>query len=166
MKSKEIAFCEEFLVDLAPKQAAIRAGYAESYAREAHEWLKEGAPREKRVVRMRVEEMLAARSARVGVNADRVVRELARLAFADITDVVDTNWATVKPDATKDDTAVIASIKIKSGDDFIEREVKLCDKVKALELLGKHLGMYTDRVVLTDDRPTIVDNIPGGEGNG
>ena len=43
------------------------------------------------------------------------------------------------------DLAAIQSIKVKSfGEDGLEHEVKLADKLRALDLLGKHLGMYKD----------------------
>lgn len=36
-------------------------------------------------------------------------------------------------------------VKVKSfGEDGLEHEVKLADKLRALDLLGKHLGMYKD----------------------
>jgi phage terminase small subunit len=154
-------FCQEWLIDLNQKQAYIRTGYSPKNAESGASALCANPK-----VRARMDELLAERSKRTGVTADRVVRELARLAFADITDVVDTDNAVVKPGANKDDRATIASVKVKSGADYTEREVKLHDKNKALEMLGKHLGMFTDRMVLVDDRPTIVDDIPGGGGHG
>jgi len=154
-------FCQEWLIDLNQKQAYIRAGYSTKNAEGGASALCANPK-----VRARMDELIAERSKRTGVTADRVVRELARLAFADITDVVDTAFATVRTGAARDDTAAIASIKVKSGEDFTEREVKIHDKNKSLETLAKHLGMLTDRVAIVDDRPTIVDNIPGGGGNG
>jgi len=165
--AREDCFVEEYLIDLNPTQAALRAGYSPATAKEAYRWIKEGDSREKPRLRARIEMAMAERSRRTGVTADRVVRELARLAFADITEVVDTKHATVKSDAAKDDRAAIASVKIKTGADYTEREVKLHDKTKALEMLGRHLGMFVDRVAITDDRPVIVDDIPaGGEASG
>ena len=71
--------------------------------------------------------------------------------------MIDLNTAEVKPDASKDDLAAIAGMKVKyvPHKDFdedgepiieqaIEREVKLCDKLKALEMCGRHLGMFKD----------------------
>ena len=51
----------------------------------------------------------------------------------------------MKLDASRDDLAAIQSIKVKSfGEDGLEHEVKLADKLRALDLLGKHPGMYKD----------------------
>ncbi len=93
-------------------------------------------------VRARIDELMAERSSRTGVTADRVVRELARIAFLDPTRLANVNSATIKDDATEDDRAAISSVKVKSGEDFTEREIKFVDKTKALELLGRHLGMF------------------------
>lgn len=166
LSERDKRFADEYLIDLNPVQASIRAGYSPATAKDAYRWLKENDDREKPGLRARIDAALAERSKRTGVTADRVVRELGRIAFGDLTDVVDVERATVKWNATRDDTAIIASVKVKSGEDFTEREVKGWDKLKALELLGRHLGMFADKLILTDDRPTIVDNIPGGEADG
>lgn len=135
---KQELFCQEYLLDLNATQAYIRAGYspveAESNASRMNANDK---------VRARIDELLAARSARVGINQDRVVRELARIAFLDPTRLANMNNATVNDEATEDDRAAIASVKVKSGQDFTEREIKFADKLKALELIGKHMGMFS-----------------------
>ena len=48
-----------------------------------------------------------------------------------------------------------------------EMEVKTNDKLKALELLGRHLGMFTDKLQLNAPSvPVILDHIPEGDANG
>ena len=134
---KHELFCQEYLVDLNATQAYIRTGYSAKNADNCASTLL-GNPK----VRARVNELLAARSARVGINQDRVIRELARIAFLDPTKVVYLDEATVRSDASEDDRAAIASVKVKSGEDFTEREIKFADKIKALDLIGRHLGMF------------------------
>ena len=69
----------------------------------------------------------------------------AKAIFASSSDLIDPETASVKLDASRDDLAAIQSIKVKSfGEDGLEHEVKLADKLRALDLLGKHLGMYKD----------------------
>ena len=143
MTKKQQLFCEEYLIDLNATQAAIRAGYKpESAGSVGSENLK------KPEIRARIDKAMAERSKRTGVNADRVVRELARVAFVNASDVIDMNKATVLNDASRDDTAAIASVKVKvipgETGDGVEREIRLADKLKALELCGKHLGMFKD----------------------
>ena len=145
LTKKNEVFCEEYLIDLNATQAAIRAGYSvESAGSIGSELLK------KPEIRARIEKAMAERSKRTGINADRVLRELGRIAFVDPSDVIDLDTAEVKPDASKDDLAAIAGMKVfdENGDPIIEqaieREVRLCDKLKALEMCGRHLGMFKD----------------------
>ena len=86
------------------------------------------------------------------------------MAFVDPTRVIDTETGAVRADISDDDRAAIAAVRVKSGDMFDEREVRMADKLKALELLGRHLNMFTDNVSLTVDVPQIVDIDGGGEG--
>lgn len=156
---KMAAFVEEYPVDLNQTQAAIRAGYAPKYAAQIASELM-GKP----AVRDAIAVTMAERSKRTGVAADRVVRELARVAFVNAADVISMKDATIREDANVDDLAAIASVKVKQmyGDvEGIEREVKLYDKLKALELLGKHLGMFTDKLTISGELPVkIVDDVP------
>ena len=91
---------------------------------------------------------MAERSKRTGINADRILLELGKIAFVNAIDVINMNDATVLNDASRDDTAAIASVKVKvipgETGDGVEREIRLADKLKALELCGKHLGMFKD----------------------
>ena len=110
----------------------------------------------------RIEELIAERSARTGINQDRVIRELARIGFIDPTKLMDMGTAAILDSATEDDLAAISSVKVKSGENWVEREVRLADKLLALELLGKHLGMFQDNLSIIGDLPRIVNNVPRG----
>ncbi len=158
LTKKQQLFVDEYLIDLNATQAAIRAGYSTASARQiADENLS------KPDIKNSIEKALAERSKRTGVNADRIIRELAKLAFINPTDVINMDEATVRGDANRDDTAAISSVKVKTipteDGNITEREVKTYDKIKALELLGKHIGMFSDRlkvegaipIVITDD---------------
>lgn len=102
---------------------------------------------------------MAERSRRTGVNQDRVVLELAKIAFIKMTDVVDTEGRILE-DAKAEDLACIESIKYKRSDTETgtseEREVKIASKLKALELLGKHLGMWKDKLEVSGELDTVV----------
>jgi phage terminase small subunit len=136
------------LIDLNATQAAIRAGYSTDTAKEI------GSENlTKPNIRAYIDKEIAERSKRTGINQDRVIRELARIAFVNANDVINIDEATLKDNATEDDTAAIASVKVKTiptkDGEGVEREIKLTDKLKALELLGKHLGMFKDKVELS-----------------
>ena len=113
------------------------------------------------MVQREIERLKAERSRRTGITADRVLQELARIGFVNPLDVIDPSDAAVLRSANADDVAAIASVKFKvipgkNGEDGFEREVRLHDKVKALELMGKHLGMFTDKFDLTGNVPVII----------
>lgn len=116
-------------------------------------------------IRAQIDRAMAERSKRTGVNAERVVQELAKIVFVNAAEVIDPKTATVKEDALPEDTAAIQSVKVKTfGEDGLEREIKMADKLKALELLGKHLGMFKDRIELSgglDTEKSKLDDLIG-----
>lgn len=160
LTNKQKRFIEEYLIDLNATQAAIRAGYSPDTAKDI------GCENlAKPNIKNEIDKAIAERSRRTGINQDRVLREIAKIAFVNPSDVINFNQATVKENASDDDLAVISGVKIKSipTDDgnIQEREVKLYDKLKALDMLGKHLGMFTDKVELKGDMGVkIIDDIP------
>ena len=160
LTNKQKRFIEEYLIDLNATQASIRAGYSPETAKEI------GCENlTKPNIKNEIDKAIAERSRRTGINQDRVLREIAKIAFVNPSDVINFNQATVKENASDDDLAVISGVKIKSipTDDgnIQEREVKLYDKLKALDMLGKHLGMFTDKIELKGDMGVkIIDDIP------
>jgi phage terminase small subunit len=161
MRDQEKLFCDEYLIDLNAFRAALRAGYRRATAKNASAWIEPENP-SKPALRAYIDAEMAKRARRTGVSADRVVRELARVAFGDATRVFDARTGKLLEDIAEDDRAMIAGVRVKCGDDFEEREVKLYDRVKALELLGRHLGMFDESVnVNIPQMPKIVANPDG-----
>lgn len=155
MTKKQKRFVEEYLIDLNATQAAIRAGYSPDTAQQM------GSENlSKPVIKNAIDKAIAERCRRTGINQDRVIQEIAKLAFLNPIDVIDMDEATIKGEANRDDTACIASVKVKviPGEDgnITEREVKTYDKLKALELLGKHLGMFTDKLKMEGNVPVVI----------
>lgn len=160
MTEKQKRFVEEYLIDLNATQAAIRAGYSVKTANE------QGAQNlAKLSIKEEISKAMAERSKRTGINQDRVIEELAKIAFINANDLINPTDASVRENASKEDLACIQSVKVKQSfsdkGDITEREVKLNDKMKALELLGKHLGMWKDKVELSglDEEKSKLDNI-------
>lgn len=147
-------FVDEYLIDLNGTQAAIRAGYSVKTAQEQASRLLSNV-----MVQEAISKKMAERSKRTGVNQDRVVLELAKIAFVRMTDVVDSNGR-IRSDASDDDLACIESVKYKHSDTdsgySVEREVKIGSKLKALELLGKHLGMWNDKLDVNVTAPIVI----------
>ena len=153
LTKKQQLFVDEFLIDLNGTQAAIRAGYSPDTAREiASENLT------KPNISTAIEKAMAERSRRTGINQDRVLEEIAKIAFVNIADIAD-QGGRLKVDATREDTAAIQSIKTKvTTNDFgetVEHEIKIGDKLKALELVGKHLGTFSDKLKLEGAIPVM-----------
>ena len=165
LTEKQKRFCDEYLIDLNATQSAIRAGYSKRTANE------QGARLLAKVsVQEYIETRKKDREKRVEVTQDRVIEELSYIAFAKASDyarviekdamvevegkmipVVDdegnlVKYRTVEPilteELTEEQKRAIAVIK-KGRDGF---EIKPYDKTRALELLGKHLGMFEEKI--------------------
>lgn len=142
LTQRQRCFVQEYLVDLNATRAAIRAGYSEKTAsRIGPELL--GKP----CISAEISAAMALREARTAITQDKVLAELAAVAFSNGTDFAkvteqDGIVEFVPTDQlTPEKKRAVASIKQgKFG-----TEVSTYDKIKALELLGKHLGMFSDR---------------------
>ncbi|RAK21128.1 phage terminase small subunit [Anoxybacillus vitaminiphilus] len=161
LTEKQKRFVEEYLIDLNGTQAAIRAGYSPKTAAEQASRLLKNVK-----VRAYIDERMAELSKRTGVNQERVLRELARIAFVNAPDLIDMTNATIREDATIDDTATIASVKVKiiptENGQGVEREIRLADKIRALDLLGKRFAMWTERQQIDANFGIqIIDDIGG-----
>ena len=154
LTEKQQRFVDEYLIDLNATQAAIRAGYSVKTANE------QGSQNlAKLSIQQAIAEQMAERSKRTGINQDRVVLELAKIALVNMTDIVDSQGR-IKSDASPDDLACIESVKYKESESdtgsSVEREVKIASKLKALELLGKHLGMWNDKLDVNITQPIVI----------
>ena len=98
MTDKQARFCEEYMVDLNATQAAIRAGYSPASAKTVGPRLLENVGVQKLIAQLQAEQ-----SRRTGVSTDRVVRELAKIAFVNAADLIDPKTASLKSDASHDD---------------------------------------------------------------
>lgn len=154
LTAKQQLFIDEYLIDLNATQAAIRAGYSAKTADVQGSRMLANVK-----VQQAISERMAERSKRTGINQDRVVLELAKIAFVKMPDLVDSQGR-IKDSATDDDLACIESIKYKSSESetgsSVEREVKISPKLKALELLGKHLGMWNDKLDVNVKLPIVI----------
>lgn len=141
LNEKQKRFVAEYLVDLNATQAAIRTGYSPKTAYSMGQRLLKNVE-----IQNAIQEAMQKRERRTEVTQDRVIAELAAIGFAKATDYAEIEgpMVTIKPtaDLTPEQAAAVAGIE--QGNFGIK--VKLYDKVRALELLGKHLGMFADKV--------------------
>ena len=152
-------FVEEYLRDLNATQAAIRSGYSVRTANEQGARLLANDSVADAVARAKAE-----RSARLGLTQDRVLQELAAVAFARMPDFAewgDDGQINLKPSdgLTEDQAAAVAQVtetekfikSVDKGEQLMSRErsIKLHDKLAALKLLGQHIGMFAERHTVT-----------------
>ncbi|MGK4923153.1 terminase small subunit [Bordetella hinzii] len=160
LTDKQRRFVDEYLVDLNATQAAIRAGYSEKTAYSiGNENLS------KPEIAEAIQAAQAERAKRTEITQDMVLRELAKIGFSDIRKIV--RWgktelrvtdagddegevteayhglALVSADEIDDNTAAAIS-EISEGREGLK--VKLHDKKGALVDIGRHLGMFKDRI--------------------
>ena len=135
---KQERFVDEYLVDLNATAAAKRAGYSEkSASRIAIELLN------KTHVSAAIQARRDKLRGKLEISQEAVLQELASIAFANGTDFVTVTGAGLlcvkaTSEVPKNKLPAIAGIKYSQ----LGIEIKLHDKVRALELLGKHLGVF------------------------
>ena len=155
MTPKQAQFVAEYLVDLNGAQAAIRAGYSEKTARNiASELLA------KPNIQDAIQAEQKARSARTGVTADRVIQELARIAFSDPRKVMEWGPGGVvlreSSELSDDDAATIAEVSETRSESGGSIKAKLWSKPDALEKLARHLGLYAAEKTDVDVKVTEI----------
>lgn len=161
LTDKQQRFVDEYLIDLNGKQAAIRAGYSAATAEVQASRLLSNA---------KVAEAVSARQTviadKLEITQERIAAELAKIGFADIRTLFDDggrlHHITMIPDAV---AAAVQSIEVdtkrtrkaKGDEETSELEaeatlkIKMWDKRAALVDLGKHLGMFTDKLKVSYD---------------
>lgn len=179
MTNKQKAFVDEYLIDLNATRA-YKAVYknvkSDDAARASSSKLLTNAN-----IKAYVEKRMKDREKRTEITQDKVLNELAQIAFANGSDfakvvekplldnagqpIIDSStnepiyYKTVEMALTdelpEEKRKAIAGIKM--GKNGIE--VSTCDKVKALELLGRHLGMFSDKVQLETGEKGVTINI-------
>ena len=135
LRERQKRFIEEYLVDLNATQAAIRAGYSEQTARQI------GSENlSKPVIQEAIAEAQNKRTARTQITQDEVIRRLLENA-----DIASGKKAIVLTQIRKSEDGEIV------GDDVTQFVYEPSSVNKALELLGKHLGMFTNKVEVSGD---------------
>jgi phage terminase small subunit len=147
---KQLKFVAEYLVDLNATKAAIRAGYSRRTASSiGEENLRK--PEIQKEIEKRMDDILEDRA----VMTLRVIRELECIAFSDISHYVEFDNGETRLKPLQDmDTRALASVVmdenvIRKGNDIVKTDnklrVKMHDKIKALELLARYLGILNEK---------------------
>ena len=171
LTAKQEAFIQEYLIDLNATQAAIRAGYSEKTA-EVIGYENLNKPQIKCEISKRMQE----RASRTQITADRVLKEYAKIAFADIKNFL--SYRTEKVHVGNDEEGnplfgykqIIEMVPSDDVDGTMVGEVsinekgvfsfKLHDKKDALDKLSRHLGLFNDKLKIDAEVGVkIVDDI-------
>jgi phage terminase small subunit len=143
LNDKQKRFVDEYLIDLNATQAAIRAGYSAKTAGQiGDENLK------KPEIAIKIAKRMKDREQRTEITQDRVLLEIARLAFNDPRRAFDSSGNLLPIQQWPDEVAAaISSIKVVEqsvdGEAVTQtKEVKFWDKNSAIEKASKHLGLY------------------------
>lgn len=156
LTARQQFFVFEYLKDLNAKQAAIRAGYSARTAEAA-------ASRLLRNVKVSAEIRKAKhqRAQRLRLDGDQVLHEIAVVAFANMYDYVEVdNQGRVRFNfylLNKERSAPIKRFKLNKIKGCIGLE--LLDKLEALKLLGKHLGLFTGKQDVGSQGPLSMANL-------
>lgn len=155
LTDKQTAFVREYLVDLNATQAAIRAGYSVKTA------YRQGADLlQKTSIREAIEKAQAKRARRVEVTQDYVLSNLVEVVERTMQRAPVTNRKGEQ--VTDEEGRAVWTFDAKGAN-------------RALELLGKHLGIFTDKIraeVSGPDGGPVASEIvvrfvePGGEQSG
>ncbi|HEM6735046.1 TPA: terminase small subunit [Citrobacter amalonaticus] len=142
LTDKQEMFCREYLIDLNATQAAIRAGYSAKTAnRTASENLS------KPDIQSRIAELKAKRNEDVSINAQYVLNRLVEIDQMDVLDIL-TSTGDLMPVSlwpkvwrTTLSGLDVVEMSAEGNTAALLKKIKWPDKVKNLELIGKHISV-------------------------
>ncbi len=151
---KQKLFIKEYLIDFNATQSAIRAGYSKKTAGSIGS---ENLSKPEIISALRKE--VGAKIEKIDDLSDKIIQELKKIAFADIKDYLsfDENGVTFHDSNEVDGTVIneVSSVTTSQGSNGkteitrVQHKMKLHDKLKALELLGRYKMLYTDKQINT-----------------
>lgn len=169
LTDKQEMFCREYLIDLNATQAAIRAGYS---AKTANRTASENMS--KPDVQSRIAELKAQRNDLVGINATYVLNRLVEIDQMDVLDIL-TSTGELKsvaewPKVWRTTLSGLEVMEMASEGNTaaLLKKIKWPDKVKNLELLGKHIDVSAFKETVDHKssdgtmtpKPTIIQLLP------
>lgn len=159
LNAKQRRFVDEYLVDLNATQAAIRAGYSAKTAGQIGERLLK-----KVEVQQALTERMKAREKRTEITQDKVLAELAKIGFSDIRKAVKWGDGIAVKDSESGAVEIVNGVALIGSEQIDEAtaasisevsqtaqglKIKMHDKRAALVDIGRHLGMFKDKVEVT-----------------
>lgn len=145
LTDKQKAFCREYLKDFNGTQAAIRAGYSEDTAKEIAS---------QNFTKLNVQDHIQFLADKMNKKTDntieRIILELQLIAFGSLRDVAEWDAGGMSIKNSKDlmdgKDRLVSEVNETRTEKSTNTKIKMHDKLKALELLGRYHKMFTDKV--------------------
>ena len=165
MTDKQKIFCDEYLIDFNESRDE-KVAYPDCKTDAAAR-----ANSSRLLTNDNIQEYLKTKRAELGnkmeITQERVLKEMARIAFGDVRKLYDDNGSLkfIK-NIDEDAASIIAGIETAEafegyGEDRemigYTKKVKLADKAKALDMLGKYFGMFKDKIEIDQNKPFEVN---------
>lgn len=169
MTEQRKRFCDKYFETLNGTQSAIYAGYSEDAAKSYASQLLDDPE-----VQAYLQTLRAEYQEKSGVTKERLIEEYKKIAFFDIREIYDVDGGLINVKQIDDSSAAaIAGIKSTEAWDTDEegnriiigtnKEVKIFDKIRALQDLGKHLGIFEKDNLQSRSKTTNVINLGSGK---
>jgi phage terminase small subunit len=180
LDAKEALFVREYMLDLDPKRAALAAGYSKTMAAtKAYQWVSNS--KVKIHVFSEIERLKAKRNKRLDVDSDYVLKRITEIDQMNVKDIL-ADDGSIKPIKEWPDiwatfiSGMDISEKVIQGDEVAMsvflKKIKWPDKVKNLELMGRHVKVqafrdqhkHTGEITLTESLKQMAERIDGKTG--
>ena len=138
LTEKQLRFVEEYVIDFNAARAARDAGYAKNSAKvQASQLL------DNELIQQEIKKRTEARAEKSEIKALDVLADLVKIAKTDVTQAFGPVGIKRFEDIPEDVRFAIQSVRF--DQDGIPVDIKFNPKLKALELIGKHLGMFVEK---------------------
>lgn len=155
-KMKRERFAREYVIDQNGTRAAIAAGFSKRSAYNSANLMLKNAE-----VQTLIAELTSKQAAKLDITAERVLNEIAKLAFVDPRKFFNPDGSAIDiTELDADTAAALASVKrfeeyegAGKNRKFVgyTKEFRIADKGANLERLGKYLKLFTERIELGSD---------------
>ena len=136
MNKKHQRFADEYLIDLNATQAAIRAGYSQKTARQIGQRLLSNVD-----IKNYISEQL---------------EQIHNKKIADATEVMTYLTSVMRGESSSEIVVVVGCGDGVSEAETVKKSPDEKEKLRAAELLGKTLSMFTDKVNVSGSIPVVI----------
>ena len=159
LNEQQKKFIREYIIDYNGQKAAIRAGYAPGAAH-VRATLILKMPQAQEYLR----KILKDQETRTGITADKIINELGKVAFGNLKDfeqaIKENKLDDLLANLTREQAAFISTITRRTFGENAQTTIKFHDKIKALELLCKHKGLFTEKIQIENvDKGVSIDEL-------